>query len=151
MDHMSLFNNILSFIAPEKTKTPARQENPETFVLIGSCRYEQPIISTASQQPSLEALYGPHVPHGINRFATAWLVPEENNPRDKETVRVVIHGKTVGYLRSSDASLFRHQRSEREMPNAIGQCQAVITGGWVSSDGRKGPFEVWLDLPSAYR
>jgi len=148
---MSLFTNILSFIAPEKTKTPARQEKPETFVLIGSSNYEHQIASAAQDQRALEVLFGPHKPQGIHRFATAWLIPEENNPHDRNAVRVAIHGKAVGYLRPSDALHFHHQCFEQEKPNAIGQCQAVVTGGWASSDGRKGPFEVWLDLPSAYR
>lgn len=145
---MSLFTQFFSFIAPEKAS--GKQDKRDIFVLIGSSRYERQIISAAHAQRVLEELFGSHVPPGVHCFATAWLIPEEKNPRAKNAVRVVIRGKAVGYLQPGDASLFRQQRAERGMPDAIGQCQAVIKGGWVSSDGRKGPVEVWLDLPSAY-
>jgi hypothetical protein len=145
---MGYFTQFFSFIAPEKSSS--KQDKQETLVLIGSFKYERPITGTARDQAALEALFGPHAPHGVHRTTTAWLIPEEKNPHDKNAVRVEIRGKVVGYLHPRDASLFRHQRTTKGLPNAIGQCQAIITGGWVSRDGRKGPFEVWLDLPSAY-
>jgi hypothetical protein len=148
MDHMSYLTQFLSFLTPQKP--PAKPQPQETLVLVGSFSYARQVMSSTQDQAVLEVLFGPHAPHGVRRQATAWLIPEEENPHDKNAVRVEIRGKKVGYLHSRDAGLFRRQRAAREMPNAIGQCQAVVTGGWVSRDGRKGPFEVWLDLPSTY-
>ena len=147
---MSYLTQFFSFLTPQK-KAPSKPEPQETFVLVGSFSYGRQVISAAQDQATLEFLFGPHAPHGVRRQATAWLIPEEENPHDRNAVRVEIRGKGIGYLHPSDASLFRRQRAAREMPNAIGQCQAVVSGGWISRDGRKGPFEVWLDLPSTYR
>jgi hypothetical protein len=85
---------------------------------------------------------------GVNRFETARLVLEQKNPLDKNAVRVEIRGKPVGYLCHEHAILCRQQLIARGKPHADAQCQATIRGGWISSDGRKGDYEVWLDLPS---
>jgi len=148
---MGLFTSFFSFREPEK---PAGKQ--ETFILVGSIKYERRITGDGQHQAALEAICGPRVQRGVHRFETAWLVAEEKNPRDKNArdnngVRVEIKGRTVGYLSPQHAALFRQQLSARGMPNAIGQCQALITGGWTSSDGRKGNYEVSLDLPAAYR
>jgi hypothetical protein len=88
------------------------------------------------------------VPSGINRFVTAWLILEDKNRHDKNAVRVEVQRKLVGYLSRETAILYRKQLQERGTPKIIGQCQAVITGGWLSSDGRKGPYHVSLDIAS---
>lgn len=99
-------------------------------------------------QSALEALGGPRVARGLNRFETAQLILDNRNPRDPNSVHVEIRGKQVGSLRPEDAIRYRHQLIVKGTPNAISQCQAAIRGGWISSDGRKGDYEVWLDLPA---
>ena len=131
------------------------QEKPsgkkEVLVLTGAAKFEQEIIVEDHHQGALEAICGSHVARGVNRFETARLLLEDKNPRDKNAVRVEIRGKQVGYLKPEDAILYCQQLIAQGLPKAIVQCQAVIRGGWLSSDGRKGPYEVWLDLPTLYQ
>ena len=143
---MGLFTNLFS------SKVPERQSGKqEVVVLMGGLKFELEIIEEERYQAALEAICGPRVARGVNRFETARLISEDKNPRDKNAVRVEIRGKQVGYLSPDAAILYRQQLASRGMPKANGQCQAVIRGGWVSSDGRKGAYEVWLDLPTLYQ
>jgi len=120
----------------------------ETIVLVGAAKFEQEAVVDDRYQGILESMCGPRKPRSLNRFETARLVLEERNPQAKNIVHIEIRGKQVGYLQPEDAVLYRRLLIARDMPNATGECQAVIRGGWVSSDGRTGPYEVWLDLPS---
>ena len=137
---MGLFTDLFSLTAQKK---PAAK--PETTVLLGIAKFEHQIAVV--DQDALEGISGPRVSKGINRFETAWLYLEDKNVHDKNAVRVQIRGKAVGYLRHEDALLYRQYLMAKGMPRGVGQCQAVIRGGWLSSDGRKGPYDVWLDLP----
>ena len=98
------------------------------------------ITGVASHQTALEAIGGPREPNGVKRFETAWLILEDKNPQNENAVRVEIRGKQVGYLSAEDAIRYRQQLLARDKPNAKGQCQAVIKGGRLSSDGRKWPL-----------
>jgi hypothetical protein len=140
---MGLFTSFFSPKVQEK-----KSDKVEVFALIGGLKFQLRITGEQYFQNSLEAICGPHRGTGVNRLETAWLVLGDKNNQNKESVRVVIHGKTVGYLTPQAAISYRRKLIERNTPTAVGQCQAVIRGGWISSDGRKGPFEVWLDTPS---
>jgi hypothetical protein len=140
---MGLFANLFSSKAADK-----KSDKHDVFFLIGDLKYAVQVTGVEHYQSALEAICGPRKPGGVDRLETAWLILEEQNSRDKNAVRVEIRGRQVGYLSSESAIRFRRKRMERNLPGAIGQCQAVITGGWVSSDGRKGDYEVWLDAPS---
>lgn len=134
---MGLFTSLFFTIVPEKPSV-----TKDVVFLSGGGNFKVEVVGEARYQDVLETICGPRVPQGINRFETAWLILE-----DKNTVRVEFRRKPVGYLSREAAILFRQQLKARDMSNANGQCQAVIKGGWVSSDGRKGTYEVWLDLP----
>ena len=123
----------------------------EFIYLMGAAKFELEITGEEQYQTALEAICGPRRHYGVNQFETASLKLEDNNPRDKNAVRVEIRGKQVGYLSPKAASLFRQQLIARGMPKGVGQCAAVIRGGWVSLDGRKGPYTVWLDLPISHQ
>jgi hypothetical protein len=143
---MGLFTSLFSSKAPEK---PLGKK--EVVFLMGTAKYELEITGEEHYQAALESMCGPRVPRGANQFETAWLILEDINPHDKNAVRVEIRGKQVGYLSPEAAILYRQQLIARGMPKANGQCQAVIRGGWVSSDGRKGPYCVSLDIPTLYK
>ena len=119
--------------------------------LLGLGNFDLKIVGIAAFQAALETICGPHRLEGVKRFETAGLIVEDENPREKNAVRVEIRRQPVGYLSREAASLYRQQLEARGTPNAVGQCQAIIRGGWVSSDGRKGPYEVWLDIPISYQ
>jgi hypothetical protein len=143
---MGLFTGLISSNAQEQ-----RSGKQEVVMLMGIGNFELRIIGDAHYQSALEVLCGPRVPRGVNRFETAWLLLEDKNPHDKNAVRVEIRRKPVGYLSRQAAIRYREQLKAQGVPKANGQCQAVIRGGWVSSDGRKGAYLVWLDLPISYQ
>ena len=143
---MSLFTNLFSSKVPQ---APIGKQ--DVFVLTGGLKFEVEITTDERYQVALEAICGPRVARGVNRFETARLIAEDKNPRDKNAVRVEIRGKQVGYLSPGTSISYRQQLISRGVPKANGQCQAVIRGGWISSDGRKGDYEVWLDLPTLYQ
>ena len=140
---MGLFTGIFSSKGLDK-----KSDEHEIFFLTGDQQYGVQVIVGERSQASLEALCGPRQAGGVKRVDTAWLLLEEENSRYKNAVRVEIRGRQVGYLNSEAASRYRRLLAERNTPAASGQCQAMITGGGVSSDGRKGLYEVWLDAPS---
>jgi len=140
---MGLFTSLFSSKVSEKPS-----DKKEIFVLRGGLKFELEITGEERYQSALEAICGPRVARGVNRFETARLIWEDKNPRHKDAIRVEIRGKQVGYLSPEDATVYRRQLIVRGMPKAIGECQALIRGGWVSSDGRTGDFDVWLDFPA---
>ena len=143
---MGLFTSSFSSKAPQQL--PGREK---VVFLLGLGNFDLEILGTAHFQAALENICGPRLSDGVKRLETAGLILEDKNPRDKNAVRVEIRRKPVGYLSREVASLYRQQLEARGTPNAAGQCQAVIRGGWVSSDGRKGPYQVWLDIPISYQ
>lgn len=140
---MGLFTNLFAPKAQDQSSS-----RKEVVVLLGVAKFEVELRVEDRHQAALEAICGPRLPEGVNRFETARLILEDKNPLDKNAVRVEIRGKAVGYLNPEEAVSCRERLRARGTPNAKGQCQAVIRGGWLSSDGRKGPYEVWLDLPT---
>jgi hypothetical protein len=140
---MSLFTSLFSLKVQEKPRG-----RKEVLFLRGGLKFDLEVAEVEQYQSALEALGGPRVAKGLNRFETAQLILDNRNPRDPNSVHVEIRGKQVGSLRPEDAIRYRHQLIVKGTPNAISQCQAAIRGGWISSDGRKGDYEVWLDLPA---
>ena len=139
---MSLFTSIFSSEAPQQT--PGTKA---VIFLMGTGNYEVEIVGEEHYQAALEGICGPRLPKRANRLETAVLIVEDKNAHDKNVVRVEIRGRKVGYLSRETALVVRRQLKERGMPEVDGQCQAVIRGGWLSADGRRGPYCVSLDLP----
>jgi hypothetical protein len=139
---MGLFTSFFSSKVQEK-----KSDKAEVFALIGGLKFQLRITGEEYYQNVLEAICGPHLRAGVNRLETAWLILGDKNNRNKNAVRVEIQGKTVGYLTPQAAISYCRKLIERNTPTAVGRCQAMIKGGWISSDGRKGPYEVWLDTP----
>ena len=140
---MSLFTSLFSSKAPEKSSG-----KKEVLYLVGTAKFELKIAGVEHYQAVLEALCGPRVPRRVNIFEAASLILEANNPHDKNAVRVEMRRKQVGCLSPEAANLLRQQLKAKGIPKGVGHCSAVIRGGWVSSDGRNGPYEVWLDAPT---
>jgi hypothetical protein len=135
---MSIFSSLFSSKASEQ---PSGKK--ELVYLMGTATFKVEILGEEHYQTVLEAIGGPRKPQGVKCFETATLILEAKN-----AVRVEIRQKRVGYLGPETASLVRQRLIARGFPKGVGQCAAVIRGGWISSDGRKGPYKVWLDLPT---
>jgi hypothetical protein len=138
---MGIFSKLFSSDEPDEPSSAK-----ETFFLRGAATFSIEILGQEHYQAAFEAICGRRVPNGIERFVTAWLILDDKNRQDKSAVRVEVQRRVVGYLRHEAAIRYRQGLQRRGTPKAIGQCQAVIRGGWVSSDGRKGPYHVLLDI-----
>ena len=138
---MGIFTNLFSLNVQAKPSS-----KKDIIVLLGAAKFEHEVTVREEHQAALEIICGKRVPRGVNRFETARLYVEDKNRDDINAVRVEIKGKPVGYLAPVDAVAFREHAAGRGLLKAIGECQAVIHGGWISSDGRKGDYEVSLDL-----
>ena len=143
---MGLFASLFVSKAPER---PSGKK--DVVYLMGPANFRLEIIGEDQYQAALEAICGPHLPKGVHLYETASLILEDKNPHDQNAVRIEIQRKHVGYLSPETAMLLRAQLKAKGRPKSIAQCAAVIRGGWVSSDGRKGDFCVWLDLPISYQ
>ena len=139
---MSLFTNLFSSIIPKP-----RSSKQEVVYLSGDDSYGMEITREGDYQAALEDLCGSRLPQGVSHFETAWLVVNDNRTgSNNNAVRVEIRGRQVGYLSLEDTIQYRRYLSTKGMPKAHGQCRAVIKGGWVNSDGGKGPYYVALDI-----
>jgi hypothetical protein len=141
---------LLAHLFPSRV-LEKKSDPKEVHILVGNLNYQLQIAAVEHFQKTLDTICGGYKRGGVRRLETAWLILDNKNTRDKNAIRVEIRGRQVGYLSAEAAARYRWQLMERNTPNADGQCQAVIIGGWLSSDGRKGDFEVWLDTPSLIR
>ncbi len=108
----------------------------------GSHQFNADVVGESKYQRNLLKLAGGKTPEGVEKFTTAELVFEDENPYDREAVRVDIQGLTVGYLPKESARTWR-----KRSLGARYACPAVICGGWDRGDGDTGHFGVRLSLP----
>jgi hypothetical protein len=139
---MCLFTSIFSFKASGK---PLSEK--EMVFLMRTSKFELDITREDQYRATLKAIYEPCVPRGVNQFETAWFILEDRNPHNKNAVRVEIRCKQVGDPTPEAAILSCQHLKARGTPKADAQCQTVIRGGWISSDGRKGSYGVSLAIP----
>lgn len=71
------------------------------------------------------------------------LLLDDNNPHDRNAVRVEINGLLVGHLSQEVAPIYRQQLKEKGHPRAVAMCEARIAGGTPN----KPAYGVWLDVP----
>ena len=108
----------------------------------GVHEFNADVVGESKYQSNLLKLAGRKTPEGVEKFATAALVFENENPYDREAVRVDIQGLTVGYLPKESARTWR-----KKAPGDCHACPAVIRGGWDRGGGDTGHFGVRLSLP----
>ncbi len=85
---------------------------------------------------------------------TAALVPEPDNPHDRNAIAIHIEGRQVGHLSRSDARRYRAVFQKLQDQGMVGACQARVRGGfWIKRrrfvffSGRdRANLGVWLDL-----
>ncbi|MBI3836176.1 MAG: hypothetical protein HY287_17790 [Planctomycetes bacterium] len=121
---------------------------PQTGSLASSGEFEIEVVGESHYQQSLERICGGKTRDGVEKYVTATLVLEDNNPYDKLAVRVDIDERTVGYLSRKNAREYRRRLKEVGHPRLICRCPAVIRGGWDRGGDDKGYFGVRLDLPN---
>ena len=123
-------------------RPPARDPRPRVLEADGSFRIA--VVGEASYQDNLERICGARKKDGENLVTDAVLIPEDDNPADRNAVRVTIRGLTVGYLSRPDAADYR--KGIQGASFARVQCKAQIRGGWDRGPSDRGHYGVWLDF-----
>lgn len=139
---MGLIELIFGYKPPEQNKS----SEPDRVILRGNDQFELEVVGESYYQNNLQKICGPRKEEGENQILDATLFMEDNNPHDRQAVKVVILGLTVGYLRREVAPEYRRALRTAGHPNAIGTCKARIRGGWERRDGSTGYYGVRLDL-----
>ncbi|MCA8988047.1 MAG: hypothetical protein KDA78_10420 [Planctomycetaceae bacterium] len=111
----------------------------------GTFRYD--IVGESHYQDNLNSICGGKTYDGHKMVVDARVIHEENNPHDKNAVRIDILGKAVGYLNRDDAKNYRKQIADTGHPGIDATCSAMIVGGWDRDNGDAGHYGVKLDLP----
>ena len=135
---MNFLRNLFRSSQQEK-----KEDEEDIVVLPGHNEFKLEVVGESYYQDSLTILAQRY---GIKKDVTARLVMEDENPKDKNAVRVEIDGNQVGYLSKEVAKIFRGILIDNKHPHGIGECQARIFGGYVK-DGKKTSYGVWLDIP----
>ncbi len=115
----------------------------------GPGTYSVDVVGESHYQKALERICGGRTENSQRLVVEAFLVLEDDNPRDSKAVRISIQGKTVGYLDRETARSFRKQIGGIRMTGVAAKCSAIIVGGWDRGGGDRGYFGVKLDLPTA--
>lgn len=120
--------------------------------LEGSGDFDFEVVGESNYQEALSSICGGHCEEGHNHRCSAQLVPESNNPYDKNAVAVVIRRAKVAYLSRDDAQDYRDFLASEGLAGRTLSCDAVIVGGWLRQGGRskKGSFGVKLDLDDPF-
>ncbi len=124
---------LLSWLFGE-TSTP-RQSTAVYTTLEEKHVYEFEIVGESHYQEQIRAIV--HSAKSPDDVFDARLIPEPDNPYDKNAVRVEIQKRTVGYLSRASAKVYRKAYGEK-----TARCQVRIFGGEY---GRH--FGVFLEAP----
>ena len=81
---------------------------------------------------------------------TAVLIPVDDDPYDKEAVRVDVNGLTVGYLDYDHAPSFRQRLLQKGLRTFPTQCDGLIVGGVLKYDGSRTEYGLLLDIDTVF-
>jgi hypothetical protein len=130
--------------------------NPETqkeyksvsvIYIPGPKNYSENIVGEAKYQNNLDYICGGKSYNGHEKYITAYLIQEDDNPYDDQAIRIEINGRIVGYLSRKEAGMYRNHLNKMGYSDSIIACDSVIVGGWKRNQKDEGHFGVKLDLP----
>ena len=105
------------------------------------------VVGESHYQPALMKVAGGKTDDGAaNPDQKAALIPEPNNPYDKNAVAIGIDGLLVGYLARADAIAYAPVVRFAASHGRVITARARITGGWDRGHGDTGSFGVVLNL-----
>lgn len=119
----------------------------EEVFIEGDRRFDVGLVDSSNYQDYLGLLSRSASKQGIDAEFIAKLHYEYGNPSDDNAIRVVVSGKSVGYLSHEDSRRYRAKLKRVDMDGIIVSCKAIISGGKRVGIFRKSPFSVSLDLP----
>lgn len=113
----------------------------------GTGDYGTEVVGESHYQPALRSIAGNKTEESKSHRCRASIVPEPDNPFDKNACAVLIGGGKVGYLpaaicKSYLAELGRNGLKKTECLTV----DALIVGGWRDAKS-EGHYGVKLDLP----
>ena len=101
------------------------------------------IVGTSYHQDLLARMAGDALRRREHVAFTALIVPEPENPHDPNAIAVVADGLgPVGYFSRRDAVRYRAMAAELLRRDAVGTCEAFLTGGWSG----EAPIGVRLEI-----
>lgn len=128
-----------------KRRQPVTQSASEAVIrLHGNGRYDFSLVGVSRYLSNLEKVYGTDHTDDAGKVVDAVLI-RENNPKDRNAVRVEVQGQPVGYLPPDVARAYRRRLEEGAYLNARGVCKARITSRMYRSIGAD--YVIRLDLP----
>jgi hypothetical protein len=119
----------------------------EPVFIEGDGHYKLKLIAEPYCQNYLKSLCGGYSVKGVKQEVLAKLHYENGNPNDKNAIRVVVNGGTVGYLLPKHARLYRKRIEKTGQEDIIVSCKARILGGKRTWFFKKSDFSIWIDLP----
>lgn len=138
---------VISYVWLQKKQDSAGSATVQAN-LPGPGEYAYSIAGASNYQDALQKICGDKHHESTEHYTEAILHFENDNKYDPMAVRVAIEGRTVGYLRRSDARNYRRQVLAMGHGELTCRCKAKIVGGWYISEEDQGSFGVRLDLPT---
>lgn len=121
----------------------------EDVFIEGDRRFDIKVIGASNYQDYLGFLSRSYSKRGCDRELIAKLHYENGNPYDCNAIRVVVSGRTVGYLSPEDSKRYRKKIERADVDGIIVSCKAIIVGGERIGLFKKSEFSLHLDLPIA--
>lgn len=133
---------LLSFLFGSKSSA---QRVKGSLLIRGEGDFLFDIVGEANYQDILDAACGGKCEDGHEKLVAISLIPEPTNKYDRNAVRAVLAGHTVGYLSRADARDYLAELAAAGFAGFDAQCWAHITGGWKRSRS-EGHYGVKLDI-----
>jgi len=131
-----LFGGPQAPVAREVIEEPIPQGGPYRVEVVGESNY----------QKELARFSGPKTPDGVGVYVTAWLVPEPNNPHDRNAVSVRVRETVVAYLPREVAPTYHKAMGAIGKAGESLAVKARIHGGW-KRPGDEGSYAITLYMP----
>ena len=119
----------------------------DVIPIVGNGEFEVHVVGESSYLANFESIFGPCSEEGVDVFCKAFLIPEPENPYDKNAVRVTIAQKLVGYLARPEAKKLTESLKRVGRLHMVVQVDARVRGGWYRNPDTFGHFGVMLDFP----
>jgi hypothetical protein len=109
--------------------------------------FECSVIGESYYQHHLIQLAGEHGKQSACVDVVALLLPEPTNQYDKNAVRILIQGETVGFIPKEHCKTYLRRltalKLSRTSPTT---CDAQIMGGFIGKDGKRTSYGVVLNI-----
>lgn len=131
-------NNQAPLKKPNDNNT---SKNGKGLITVG--KFDVIVVGVSFYQAALNNIFGKNCEKGHDAFTEAEIIPYDDNPHDKNAVRVDINGETVGHLSRKNAILWRSKMISDKRSGA-GKCPAKIR--LDKNFAEAGSYGVWLNL-----